>query len=583
MDRELSGQVTPFAGATARRKASRETVARVREIAGADVIVVGGGVAGLSAALALRATEGRRQPRVLLVSKRRFGEGGASNWAQGGVAAAMAAGDSPQRHATDTLAVAGGIADRAVVELLTSRGPQRLRELLVGGARFDRDAAGELALGREAAHSAARILHAGGDATGAEMVRALATTVRATDQIELLEDTFVEDLLVDRGRVVGVLARRAAGELFAIAAGAVVLATGGIGQAWRFTTNPVEATGDGLAMAARAGARLADLEFVQFHPTALAARRDPLPLLTEAIRGEGAWLLDARGRRFMPAEHPLAELAPRDVVARAIFRRRQRGEDVFLDAREAVGERFPQRFPTVFARCREAGIDPRTEPMPVTPAAHYHMGGVAVDLAGRTSIPGLWACGEVASTGAHGANRLASNSLLEALVFGAEVGEDIAAVAPGRPDDTTVRRATRESASRPTSVAAARTTGPASAADAQGAARLRSQVRQLLWDHVGLERDADGLSTALHELAAIAEDPAASNGELRNLVTVGRLVTAAALLREESRGAHWRRDFPAANPAYAHRTVATADELLAAATAATQPELAAAPPRAAAR
>ncbi len=568
---------------------------------GADAIVVGGGVAGLAAALAMRAPAGRPQPRVLLVSKTRFSEGGASNWAQGGVAAAMAAGDTPWRHAADTVAVAGGIADRAAVELLTTRGPQRLRELLASGARFDRDAGGELALGREAAHSAPRILHAGGDATGAEMVRALAAAVRGAEWIEVLDETFAEELLVDGGRVVGLLVRRLAdgggGRALTIplAAGAVVLATGGIGQAWRFTTNPAAATGDGLAMAARAGARLADLEFVQFHPTALAAPRDPLPLLTEALRGEGATLLDGRGRRFMLAEHPLAELAPRDVVARAIFRRRQAGEPVFLDATDAVGERFPSRFPTVFARCREQGFDPRVDPLPVTPAAHYHMGGVAVDLRGRTSLPGLWACGEVASTGAHGANRLASNSLLEALVFGAEVGEDVAAMAPERSDLARLGLAAREAAARMTSEFAPRAVELASVAAAAGsvrrsgdlqgavgerAAQLRLRVRQLLWDHVGVERDADGLAAALGELDAIAADPAAASGELRNLVTVGRLVAAAALLREESRGAHWRRDFPAPSPGYAQRTLATADELSMAAAAATeaaeQPELAAA-------
>jgi L-aspartate oxidase len=543
---------------------------------GADAIVVGGGVAGLAAALAMRAPAGRRQPRVLLVSKTRFSEGGASNWAQGGVAAAMAAGDTPWRHAADTLAVAGGIADRAAVEMLTTEGPQRLRELLARGARFDRDAAGELALGREAAHSAPRILHAGGDATGAEMVRALAAAVRGAEWIEVLDETFAEELLLDGGRVVGLLVRRlAAGggseaHPTALAAGAVVLATGGIGQAWRFTTNPAAATGDGLAMAARAGARLADLEFVQFHPTALAAPRDPLPLLTEALRGEGATLLDGRGWRFMLDEHPLAELAPRDVVARAIFRRRQAGEPAFLDATEAVGERFPSRFPTVFARCREQGFDPRVDPLPVTPAAHYHMGGVAVDLRGRTSLPGLWACGEVASTGAHGANRLASNSLLEALVFGAEVGEDVAAMAPGQPEQPAQREL-------PLARHALREAVVSRAADATRVAQLRGRVRQLLWDHVGVERDGDGLAAALHELDAVAADPAAASGELRNLVTVGRLVAAAALLREESRGAHWRRDFPAPSPGYAQRTLGTADELsIAAARAVEQPVLAAA-------
>ncbi len=533
----------------------------------ADAVIIGGGVAGLAAALALggRAAGARR---VLVVSKRRLGEGGASNWAQGGVAVALASGDSPRRHAADTLAVAGGIADAAAVDLLTGRGPARLRELVARGARFDRDAAGELAFGREAAHSAARILHAGGDATGAEMVRALTAAVLAAPGIQVLDEVFAEELLVVEGRVVGLLARdMAAGggvpAWRAIASGAVVLATGGVGQGWRCTTNPPEATGDGLAMAARAGALLADLEFVQFHPTALAGPHDPLPLLTEALRGEGAVLLDGRGRRFMQSEHPLAELAPRDVVARAIFRLRQAGEPVFLDAREAVGERFPRRFPTVFARCREQGFDPRVEPLPVTPAAHYHMGGVAVDLHGRASLGalgtggGLWACGEVASTGVHGANRLASNSLLEALVFGAEVGEDVASLAPVRPE---ARLA----------VALARQALPALDGRAGGDAatengsRLRTRLRQVLWDRVGIERDGEGLATALGELEAMAGEPAAAHGELRSLVAVGRLVAAAALRRSESRGAHWRRDVPAADPAAAQRSFATASGLLAA-------------------
>ena len=523
----------------------------------ADVIVVGAGVAGLAAALAVGAGAGQGRRRVLLVSKGRFGAGGASNWAQGGVAVALGTADSPRRHAADTVAVAGGIADLAAVDLLTGRGPQRVRELLARGARFDRDETGGVALGREAAHSAARILHAGGDATGAEMVRALSAAVGEAAWVEVMEEAFAEDLLVDGGRIAGLLVRTRGG-VIALSAGAVVLATGGIGQAWRYTTNPPEATGDGLAMAARAGARLADLEFVQFHPTALAAPDDPLPLLTEALRGEGAVLLDGGGRRFMLDEHPLAELAPRDVVARAIFRRRQAGEVVFLDAREAVGERFPQRFPTVFARCREQGIDPRVDAMPVTPAAHYHMGGVAVDLHGRCSlggplVAGLWACGEVASTGAHGANRLASNSLLEALVFGAEAGEDVAALELPPPDSATLRRAVGE-------LTAQRKRAREAPVEGRRAA-LRTRVRRLLWDHVGVERDGAGLTCALGELDELAADPAASWGELRNLVAVGRLVTAAALLRQESRGAHWRRDFPQPDPAAARRRVATAAEI----------------------
>jgi L-aspartate oxidase len=284
---------------------------------------------------------------------------------------------------------------------------------------------------------------------------------------------------------------------------------------------------------------------------------DPQPLLTEALRGEGALLVDGGGRRFMAAEHPLAELAPRDVVARAIFRRRQAGEPVYLDARTAVGDRFPSRFPTVFARCREQGFDPRVDLLPVTPAAHYHMGGVAVDLHGRASLPGLWACGEVASSGAHGANRLASNSLLEALVLGAEVGEDVAAQGPMAPEAERVRRAATALPSVPSTHASA---GPR-ASQPRGD-ELRERARRLLWDDVGVERDEPGLVAALGELEELSAAPAAARGELRNLLAVGRLVAAAALLRRESRGAHWRRDFPDADPRAAHRTVATAGELL---------------------
>ena len=511
---------------------------------GADVVVIGGGVAGLAAALAL---PGRR---VLLVSKRRLGEGGASPWAQGGVAVALAAGDSPARHAADTIAAAAGLADRAAVTLLTERGPARVEALRALGARFDVGPGGELAFGREAAHSASRILHAGGDATGAEMVRALTAAVRRAGWIEVVEESFAEDLLVEGGRVVGVLLRDAAGEPRLLAAGAVVLATGGIGQVYRYTTNPPEATGDGLAMAARAGARLADLEFVQFHPTALASGRDPLPLLTEALRGEGALLVDGEGRRFMTAEHRLAELAPRDVVARAIWRRREAGP-VFLDARAAVGDRFPTRFPTVFARCREQGYDPRVELLPVTPAAHYHMGGIAVDLAGRSSLPGLWACGEVASTGAHGGNRLASNSLLEALVFGAEVGEALEVEAPERPDARQLWRHPAWSAGRRPGAAVAGT------ADEE----LRRRVRGVAWSRVGVVRDGAGLLAALDELEDLALAGPPAGGETRNLLDVARLVASAALLREESRGAHWRSDHPAPDPSAARRTVATAAEL----------------------
>jgi L-aspartate oxidase len=504
----------------------------------ADVIVVGTGVAGLSVALAAQ------DRRVRLVTKGRLTTSGSSPWAQGGVAVALGDDDAPQLHAEDTLRVAGGVADAAAVRILTEEGPERIAELLRAGARFDRDGRGLLDRGREAAHSRRRILHAGGDATGRELVRALAAAVELAPWIEILEESFVEDLLLDDGRVVGVVvAGPGTGDRVLHPAGAVVLATGGIGQLYRHTTNPLECTGDGLAMAARAGARLADLEFVQFHPTALSCGRDPLPLLTEALRGEGAVLVDETGYRFMPEVDSRAELAPRDVVARAIWRRRESGHEVFLDAAGSLGLRFPSRFPTVFEECRRHGVDPRREPMPVTPAVHYHMGGVATDFEGRTSLSGLWAAGETACTGVHGANRLASNSLLEGLVFGHRVGRDVVAGNLQAPSSRRVHGAS-----------------PAGAEGASQEAAVRCEVRDLLWRKTGLVRSAEGLAEAAERLQRLEE--VGFRGELRNLVEVGRLVSVAALAREESRGAHYRADFPDPDPTWRRRQASTAAEIL---------------------
>jgi len=320
-----------------------------------------------------------------------------------------------------------------------------------------------------------------------------------------------------------------------------VLATGGLGQLYLHTTNPKEATADGLAMAARAGARLVDLEFVQFHPTALATGADPMPLLTEALRGEGAVLVNDQGLRFMIGEHPDAELAPRDVVARAIWKQSMAGHGVFLDAREAVGEEFPEHFPTVFHLCQEHGLDPRTQPIPVAPAAHYHMGGIDVDENGRTSLPGLWACGEVAATGVHGANRLASNSLLEALVFGARVADDLRS---GLPEARSPRRRW--------------VSGPTASVDAAGDSGLIATVRRLMWEKVGLVRDEAGLAAAVAELKSLAAAHPQASGEARNLLCVARLVAEAALERRESRGGHYRSDFPESDPAWQRRLYLTA-------------------------
>ena len=501
-----------------------------------QVVVIGGGVAGLSVAL------GASQGEVALLTKAALGKGGSTPLAQGGIAAALGADDTPSLHAADTLAAAAGLADPEIVGELTREGPFQIRRLVALGARFDRSAAGNLALGREAAHSRHRIVHARGDGTGAELMRALVERTRATPGLGVFEGAFAAELVVEGGRVVGVLAIDADGGVTLHLASAVVLATGGAGRLYSRTTNAPESTGDGLAMAARAGARLADLEFVQFHPTALDVGDDPMPLVTEALRGAGATLVDGHGRSFMEDVDTAGDLAPRDVVARALWLRRGAGEPVFLDGREAVGHEFPERFPTVFAACRAHGIDPRREPIPVAPAAHYHMGGIWVDRWGRTSLPGLWACGETACTGVHGANRLASNSLLEGLVFGGSVA-----------------RSVHLEARKPVSPKAILARAGDLAASAAGEIVPEQQetatarLREAMWERVGLVREARGLTQALHLVGELQEAVAGETSELTNLLTVARLVTEAALARRESRGSHFRADYPQASTRWQHR------------------------------
>jgi L-aspartate oxidase len=503
--------------------------ARLDAVREADVVVIGAGAAGLSVALGLG---GRR---VDLLAKGDLGRTGNSPWAQGGIAGAVGPGDSPALHAADTLAVAGELADADAVARLTAEGPERLGELLSLGARFDRDATGQLDLAREAAHSRARVLHSR-DATGAEVVRALGHALPQRGGLSVFERALALEVVTDGGRAAGVLARHADGATVLHRARAVVLATGGIGRVFSRTTNPVEATGDGLALAIRAGAPLADVEFVQFHPTALDVGADPMPLLTEALRGRGGRLVDERGARLLDGAGANPELLSRDVVARGIWSALAGGRRAFLDAREAVGEAFAEEFPTVFEACRAHGLDPRREPIPVAPAAHYHMGGVAVDLDGRSGVAGLWAAGEVACTGVHGANRLASNSLLEALVFGARVARSIAETLPHlrrSPSDLVVP----------------------SLAPAALAAEPVAQLRALMWERAGLVRSGDGLRDALRRLDAIERAIPAGAFEARNLVTVARLLTTAALARPESRGAHFRADHPLADPAWRRRVL----------------------------
>ncbi len=495
-----------------------------------DAIVVGAGIAGLMAALKLAPL------RVTVLCKTRLGKGAATDWAQGGIAAAIGRDDSPGLHALDTRNAGAGINESSMVDILTRDAPARIDELLALGAAFDRDPSGELALGREAAHQRRRIVKAGGDATGHEILKTLIEAVQAHPSIEIVENAIADDAILEGDRVRGIYARsHADGARLELRARAVVLATGGIGRLYRYTTNPVQATGDGIAIAARAGALLADMEFVQFHPTALAIGRDPMPLVTEAVRGEGAILVNDLGERFMLGLHPDAELAPRDVVARAIFEQLQRGRTVGLDARAAIGDAFPRAFPTVFGFCESAGIDPRTRTIPVAPAAHYHMGGIAVDEWGRTSLAGLWACGEVSATGVHGANRLASNSLLEALVYGSRVADDV-----------------RNATAPPDRIATAPYRAPAGANG--GEAQAIADLRNVMYANVGLVRDERGLLEALARIDALEIAFADTGGELRNLLVVARLIAEAALARRESRGSHYRRDYPDADDAFAKRS-----------------------------
>ncbi|MBL8299267.1 MAG: L-aspartate oxidase [Rhodanobacteraceae bacterium] len=483
-----------------------------------DLIVVGSGIAGLSTALAAAPR------RVALITRGELARDGASRWAQGGIAAALGPGDSPAVHASDTLAAGNGLNDAAAVEVLTRGAAEAVEWLSANGAAFDRNAQGFL-LGREAAHSQHRIVHANGDATGAAVMQALAVTGRTAAHLQIFEQHAVVALRRAGERICGVVAQGAQ-DFVELDAAAVVLATGGIGALYRHTTNPEAADASGLALALEAGAALSDMEFVQFHPTALRTRdgrSGQLPLLTEALRGAGAVLLNGAGKRFMRLHAREAELAPRDVVARGVWAELERGETVWLDASTAVGADFPQRFPTVFAACMAEGLDPRREAIPVVPAQHYHMGGVRVDAAAQSSVPGLYAVGEVACSGVHGANRLASNSLLEGLVFGRALGRRLAAQLP--PAAT---------------VAATVATAPPADDCAQVSAAISQAVRDLLWREVGLVRDASGLRQALAALDTLAR----SAGTLaeRRRIAVAVQITAAALHRHNSVGAHYRRD-----------------------------------------
>ena len=508
-----------------------------------DIVVIGAGLAGLFTALKLA-------PRpVTVIAAAPLGEGASSAWAQGGIAAAVGEGDSPEAHAEDTIRAGAGIVDPEIARMVALEAPERIGDLLGYGVPFDRDLAGHFVLSREAAHSAKRIVRVSGDRAGAAIMQALIATVRATPSIRVLEGYEAEDLIVEAGRVTGVrLIRspeRGNGTYALLPASVVVLATGGVGGLYAVTTNPGYARGEAIAFAARAGAAIADAEFVQFHPTALDVGVDPAPLATEALRGEGAILVNRAGQRFMKAIHPDAELAPRDVVARGVFAELAAHRGAFLDCRDAIGARFPSAFPTVYAHARAAGLDPEHDLLPVAPAAHYHMGGVATDARGRTTVDGLWAVGEVASTGLHGANRLASNSLLEAVVFGARVATDIEALTSHAPAGEQAELCRVDGATITSSVRRAREV---------------VRIRHLMSEHVGVVRTASGLSQAVAALAAI-ECEAEGDTVLTNMALAARFIASAALLRRESRGGHFRSDFPAASAQFAARSHLTLDDV----------------------
>ena len=496
-----------------------------------DVIIVGGGLAGLFTAL-------RLAPRpVTILAAAPIGQGASSAWAQGGIAVALAPGDSVEKHLADTISAGAGIVDEKIARLMVSDGPARVHDLLEYGVPFDHDLAGALTMSREAAHSERRVVHVQGDMAGAAIMTALVAAVHRTPSIRVIEGYVGEELRVERGRVTGIVARRRGGEDGAVffPARAVILAVGGIGHLYAVSTNPPESEGAGLGMAARAGAVIADPEFVQFHPTALNVGRDPAPLATEALRGEGATLVNSAGERFMVKVHPLAELAPRDVVARAVHAEIAAGRGAFLDCRAAIGAEFAEKFPTVYRYCRDAGIDPALQPIPIAPAEHFHMGGILTDAKGRTSLDGLWACGETASTGAHGANRLASNSLLEAVVFAARVAADIAERLP----QATVAAPVAE-----------RQAGAPMATDAEVAL-----LRQTMSLDVGVVRDRAGLVRGLGVIAGLAAGTRSTR--FLNMLTAAKMIAAAALARTESRGGHYRSDFPEADPVWQHRTFMT--------------------------
>jgi L-aspartate oxidase len=497
----------------------------------APVLIIGGGLAGLFCALKLAPLP------VTILSTAPLGTGASSVWAQGGIAAALADGDTPEKHTADTLIAGAGICDEAMVLGMAQEARARIVDLLKYGVPFDRDLEGTLLQSREAAHSERRIVRVKGDTAGKAIMQALHIAANASPSIRVISSVTAQQILTEDGKVTGVMVQHADGGCWRFDASAVVLATGGVGHLYNVTTNPVESCGIGLGMAARAGAIIADAEFVQFHPTAININKDPAPLATEALRGDGATLINTKGERFMVPIHKDAELAPRDIVARGVFEEVRNGRGAFLDTRLAIGNSFKDRFPTVYASCMAANINPVTHPIPVIPAEHYHMGGVWTNSQGRSSLQGLWAAGEVSSTGVHGANRLASNSLLEAVVFAARIAEDIASQKFSATAASTKITVENEQISE---------------------LNLQRRLREAMSQHVGVLRDDEGIRNALDVIIDVQKR--AKGLSLGNMAIAAQMIATAALVRHESRGGHYRTDYVSTDAVLAKRSMFTLDQ-----------------------
>lgn len=496
-----------------------------------QVIIVGGGLAGLFCALQLSPLP------VTILAAAPIGQGASSAWAQAGIAAAVSSDDTVESHVADTLAAGDGIVDEEVIRMMAGAASDRVHDLLELGVPFDRDLEGHLQVSREAAHSHSRIVRVRGDMAGRAIMQALVAKVRQTPSVTVVENATAYRLVLNNSRISGIVFRRSDGSDQMLPACQVVIATGGIGHLYQVTTNPAEASGSGIGMAAQAGAVLADMEFVQFHPTALDVNVDPAPLATEALRGHGAHLVNNQSERFMLRHAPEAEMAPRDVVARGIYEEVMSGRGAWLDCTAAIGETFAQEFPTVYAYCQAVGIDPVRELIPVVPAAHYFMGGILTDMDGRSTVQGLWACGEAASTGAHGANRLASNSLLEAVVFGARVAQAIKQL----PQEAEALQSVIE-------------TLPGSSQPDNA----MQQLRAVMSGSFGVIRRQDTMLQGLRQIRQLIRDN--HDPVFANSLVTAALLAVSALSRKESRGGHYRSDYPDSSVIWQHRSMMTLED-----------------------